>query len=59
LQGGTVSDQSAVRQANTQGRTNLGTFNSKAVVVLTVHVSGEHQVVLENLESFSGDHVDR
>ena len=57
LQGGTVSHQSAVRQADTQGRTNLGAFNSKAVVVLTVHVTGEHQVVLKDFESLPGDHV--
>ena len=57
LQGGTVRHQSTVRQADTQGRTNLGTFNSEAVVVLTVNVTGKNQIVLQNLESFPGDHI--
>ena len=57
LQGGSVSDQSAVRQANTQRRTDLSAFNSKAVVVLTVHVTGDYQVVLKNFESLPGNHV--
>ena len=58
LQGGTVSDQSAVGQANTQSRTDLGTTDSEAVVVLTVYVAGKHQVVFENLKRFARDHVD-
>ena len=45
LQSGTVSHQCAIRQANTQGRTDLGTFNSKAVIVLTVYVAGKDEVV--------------
>ena len=57
LQGGTVGHQSAVGQTDTQGRTNLGTFDSEAVVVLTVYVASEHQVVLEDFEGFPGDHV--
>ena len=57
LQGGTVSDQSAVGQTDTQCRTDLGTFNSEAVVVLAVHVAGDHQVVLEDFERLAGDHV--
>jgi hypothetical protein len=36
LQGGTVGHQSAIRQTNPQGRADLGTFNSKAVVVLFI-----------------------
>ncbi|OBQ36114.1 MAG: hypothetical protein AN484_25880, partial [Aphanizomenon flos-aquae WA102] len=57
LQGGTVSHQSAVGQTDTQGRTNLGTFNSKAVVVLTVHVTGDHKVVFKDFQSLACDHV--
>jgi hypothetical protein len=59
LQGGAVSHQSAVGQTDTQCRTDFGAFNSEAVVVLAVHVTGEHKVVLENLETLAGDHVDR
>ena len=46
LQSGTISDQSAVRQTDTQCRTDLSAFNSEAVVVLTVYVAGDYQVVL-------------
>ena len=42
LQGCTVSHQRPIRQANTQGRANFCTTNSKAVVVLSVHVAGEY-----------------
>ena len=42
LKGSAVRDQRAVGQTDTQGRTDLGTFNSKAVVVLAVDVAGQH-----------------
>ena len=57
LQGGTVSDQSAVRQTDTQGGANLGTFHGERVVVGAVYVTGEYQFVLENSESLTGNHV--
>ena len=47
LQRGTVGHQRAVRQTDTQGGADLRTFNSKAVVVRAVNVTGDHQVVLK------------
>ena len=58
LKRSTVRDQSAVGQTDAEGRTDLGAFDSEAVVVLTVHVAGDHQVVLKDFESLAGDHVD-
>ena len=57
LQGGTVGHQSAVGQADTQGRTDFCTVDSKAVIVLAVHVAGDHEVVLQNFQRFARDHV--
>ena len=58
LQGGAVSHQSAIRQTDTQRGTNLRAFNGERIVVLAVNVTGEHQVVLKDFESFPGDHID-
>ena len=57
LQGGTVGHQSAIRQTDTQRGADLGALDGVAVVVLTVYVAGEHEVVLEDFESFPRDHV--
>ena len=57
LQGGTVSYQSAVWKTDTERRTDLGTFNGERIVVLAVYVAGDHQVVLQDLEGLTGDHV--
>ena len=53
-----VGDKSAIRKADTQRGADLRAFNSKAVIVLAVHVTRKHQVVLKDLQSLSGDHVD-
>ena len=42
-----VRDKRAIRQTDAEGRTDLGTFDSEAVVVLTVHVAGNHKVILQ------------
>ena len=57
LKGGAVGHQSAVRQTDTQGGANLGTFHGERVVVGAVYVTGEYQFVLENSESLTGNHV--
>jgi hypothetical protein len=57
LQGGTVSHQRAIGQADTEGCANLGTFNSEGVVVLAVYVTGDYQVVLKDFERLAGNHV--
>ena len=57
LQGRTVSYQSAIRQANTQCGTNFGAFNGKRIVILTIHVTGDYEVVLKNLKSLPCNHV--
>ena len=59
LQGGTVSDQGAVRQADTQGAADLGTFHGERVVILTVHVAGQNEIVFEDFQRLARDHVDR
>ena len=59
LKGSTVGHQSAVRQTDTQGGTNLGTFHGKRVVVGAVDVAGKHKVVLEDFESLAGNHINR
>jgi hypothetical protein len=59
LQGGTVSNQSAVGQTDTQCGANFGTFNGEAVVVLAVHVTGQNQVIFQDLKGFPCDHVNR
>ena len=58
LQGGSISHQCTVRQADTQSGTNFCAFNCEAVIVLTIHVAGQNQVVFENLKRFTRDHVD-
>ena len=58
LQGGAVGHQSAVWYTNTQSRANFCAFNGERVVVLTVNVTSDYQVVLEDFESLTGNHVD-
>ena len=57
LQGGTVSYQSAVWKTDTERRTDFSAFNGERIVVLAVYVAGDHQVVLQDLEGLTGDHV--
>ena len=53
-----VRDQSAVGQADAEGRADLSAFNGERVVVLAVYVAGDDQVVLKDFERLPGDHVD-
>ena len=59
LKGGAIGDERAVRQTDAEGRANFGALDGKGIVVLTVHVAGNHQVVLKDFESFPSDHINR
>ena len=56
-QSGTIGNYSTVGQTNAERRTDLGAFNSKAVVIGTVDIARDYQIVLEDFESFAGNHV--
>ena len=57
LQSSTVGHESAIRQADTQRGTDFSAFNGEGIVVLAVDVTGDYQVVLEDFERFTGNHV--
>ena len=59
LQRGTVGHQRAVRQTDTQRGTDFCALNGERVVVGSIDITGDHQVVLEDLERLAGDHVNR
>ena len=58
LQRSTVGDQRAIRQADAQRVADLGAFDGERIVVLTIHVAGDDQIVLQDLQRLVGDHVD-
>ena len=58
LKGSAVGHKSAVRQADTQRGADLGALHGEGIVVLTVDVTGDDEVVLKNFESLPRDHVD-
>ena len=53
----TVGHKSAIREADTQCGADFGAFNGERVVVLTVYVTGNYEVVLKNLKSLPCNHV--
>ena len=57
LEGSTVGHESAVRQADTQRGADLGAFDGVGIVVLAVHIAGQHEIVFKNLQRFPRDHV--